>query len=57
MNVLSIFSSVAGMTFAGGRILYGSSVDGALRSVAFANGAVQVPNDLAEIVKAIELYA
>ena len=29
------FSQVAGMTLAGGRILYGSSADGALRSVAF----------------------
>jgi hypothetical protein len=34
------FSSVAGMTLAGGRILYGSSADGALRSVPFANGQV-----------------
>ncbi len=34
------FSSVAGMTLAGGRILYGSSTDGALRSVPFANGQV-----------------
>jgi hypothetical protein len=34
------FSSVAGMTLAGGRILYGSSADGALRSVAFADGQV-----------------
>ena len=33
------FSKVAGMTLAGGRILYGSSTDGALRSVAFTNGA------------------
>ena len=28
-----------------------------VKPVAFANKAVQVPNDLAEIVKAIELYA
>ena len=28
-----------------------------VKRVAFANRAVQVPNDLAEIVKAIELYA
>ena len=34
------FASVAGMTLAGGRILYGSSTDGALRSVPFANGQV-----------------
>ena len=32
------FSTVAGMTLAGGRILYGSSSDGALRSVSFAGG-------------------
>ena len=34
------FSSVAGMTLAGGRILYGSSADGFLRSVPFSNGQV-----------------
>jgi hypothetical protein len=34
------FSQVSGMTLANGRILYGSSADGALRSVPFANGAV-----------------
>lgn len=34
------FSSVAGMTLAGGRILYGSRADGALRSVGFGGGAV-----------------
>ncbi len=34
------FATTAGMTLAGGRILYGSSVDGSLRSVAFAGGAV-----------------
>lgn len=34
------FSSVAGMTLAGGRILYGSSADGSLRSVPFAGGRV-----------------
>jgi hypothetical protein len=28
------------MTLASGKILYGSSGDGALRSVAFANGAI-----------------
>jgi hypothetical protein len=33
-------SSVAGMTLAGGKILYGSSTDGALRSVAFSGGAI-----------------
>jgi hypothetical protein len=34
------FASVAGLTLASGRILYGSSVDGALRSVPFAGGRV-----------------
>lgn len=34
------FSTVSGMTLASGRILYGSSADGALRSVTFAGGAV-----------------
>lgn len=34
------FGTVAGMTLADGRILYGSSADGALRSVPFANGRV-----------------
>lgn len=34
------FSKVSGMTLASGRILYGSSVDGALRSVPFAGGGV-----------------
>ena len=34
------FSGVQGMTLAGGRILYGSAADGALRSVPFAGGAV-----------------
>ncbi|WP_457207806.1 hypothetical protein [Nocardioides sp. P5_C9_2] len=34
------FGSVAGMTLASGRILYGSSTDGALRSQPFANGRV-----------------
>jgi hypothetical protein len=37
------FASVAGMTLAGGRILYGSSTDGALRSVPFANGQLAGP--------------
>jgi hypothetical protein len=34
------FGAVAGMTLASGRILYGSSVDGSLRSVPFAGGRV-----------------
>jgi hypothetical protein len=34
------FSKVAGMTLAGGKILYGSSSDGALRSVGFGEGKV-----------------
>jgi hypothetical protein len=34
------FSSTAGMTLAGGRILYGSSSDGSLRSVSFGGGSV-----------------
>jgi Malectin domain len=34
------FSTVAGMTLASGRILYGSSSDGALRSVPFSGGQV-----------------
>ena len=34
------FGSVAGMTFASGRILFGSSADGSLRSVSFADGRV-----------------
>ena len=34
------FSTAAGLTLAGGRILYGSSSDGALRSAPFAGGAV-----------------
>ena len=34
------FGAVAGMTLADGRILYGSSADGALRSVPFAGGRV-----------------
>jgi len=34
------FSRVSGMTLAGGLILYGSSADGALRSVAFSGGVV-----------------
>jgi hypothetical protein len=34
------FASAAGVTLAAGRILYGSSVDGALRSVPFAGGRV-----------------
>ena len=34
------FATVAGMTLAGGRILYGSSADGALRSLPFADGQV-----------------
>lgn len=34
------FGTVAGMTLADGRILYGSSTDGALRSVPFASGRV-----------------
>jgi hypothetical protein len=37
------FADVAGMTLASGRILYGSSVDGALRSQPFANGRVTGP--------------
>jgi len=34
------FSSVAGLTLASGRVYYGSSADGTLRSATFANGAV-----------------
>ncbi|QIG43773.1 hypothetical protein G5V58_14255 [Nocardioides anomalus] len=34
------FASAAGVTLASGRILYGSSVDGSLRSVPFAGGRV-----------------
>jgi hypothetical protein len=34
------FSTVAGMTLASGRILYGSSIDGSLRSAPFAGGQV-----------------
>ncbi len=34
------FAGVAGMTLASGRILYGSSTDGSLRSVAFSGGRV-----------------
>jgi hypothetical protein len=34
------FSSTAGMTLASGRLLYGSSSDGSLRSVAFGGGSV-----------------
>jgi hypothetical protein len=34
------FASAAGMTLASGRILYGSSADGSLRSVSFADGRV-----------------
>jgi Malectin domain len=34
------FGTVAGMTLASGKILYGSSQDGSLRSVAFGGGAV-----------------
>lgn len=34
------FSRTAGMTLAGGRILYGSTADGALRSVPFSGGVV-----------------
>jgi Malectin domain len=34
------FSTVSGLTLASGRLLYGSTSDGALRSVAFDNGAV-----------------
>ena len=34
------FASAAGLTLASGRILYGSSTDGALRSVPFAGGRV-----------------
>ena len=34
------FASAAGLTLASGRILYGSSADGALRSVPFAGGRV-----------------
>jgi hypothetical protein len=37
------FANVAGMTLAGDRILYGSSSDGALRSVPFANGQLAGP--------------
>ncbi len=33
-------STVAGMTLAGGSVLYGSSADGALRSVSFSGGAI-----------------
>jgi hypothetical protein len=33
-------STVNGMTLAGGRVLYGSSTDGALRSVAFTGGQI-----------------
>ena len=34
------FRSTAGMTLAGGKVLYGSSTDGALRTVPFAGGKV-----------------
>ncbi len=34
------FANVAGMTLASGRILYGSSADGSLRSVSFSGGQV-----------------
>jgi hypothetical protein len=34
------FAATAGMTLASGRILYGSSADGSLRSVPFSNGRV-----------------
>jgi hypothetical protein len=34
------FGGVAGMTLAGGKILYGSSKDGSLRSVTFGGGSV-----------------
>jgi hypothetical protein len=34
------FSTVAGMTLASGRLLYGSRQDGFLRSVAFSGGGV-----------------
>jgi len=37
------FASVAGMTLASGRILYGSSADGDLRSAPFAGGRVTGP--------------
>lgn len=37
------FSTVSGMTLAGGRILYGSSRDGALRSVAFSGRVTGSP--------------
>lgn len=33
-------STVSGLTLAGGRVLYGSSTDGALRSVAFSGGQI-----------------
>ncbi|MEO8328592.1 MAG: malectin domain-containing carbohydrate-binding protein [Candidatus Nanopelagicales bacterium] len=33
-------STVSGMTLAGGNVLFGSSVDGALRSVSFGNGGI-----------------
>jgi hypothetical protein len=33
-------STVSGMTLAGGRVLFGSSTDGALRSVAFSGGQI-----------------
>ena len=33
-------STVSGMTLASGQVLYGSSVDGALRSVPFSGGAI-----------------
>jgi hypothetical protein len=34
------FASAAGLTLASGRILYGSSADGALRSAPFSGGRV-----------------
>jgi hypothetical protein len=37
------FGSVAGMTLVGGRLLYGSSQDAALRSVSFDGGRVTGP--------------
>jgi hypothetical protein len=37
------FASAAGMTLASGRILYGSTTDGALRSVPFGGGRVTGP--------------
>ena len=49
------FSRVAGMTLAGGKILYGSSADGKLRSASFGNGAVTGPGNLVPGVDPLDL--